>query len=722
MRDLLNSVTDSVHPTQVFDLIAGTSTGSLIAFGLVCGKDGEPMSPDDIIQMYKEETKNIFKRRKAKWWQRALTKPQRMLYDLILKRNCVPYSQSGLAATLAKQFGERTLKTFSMSGCGAAAVVRQFNEDPTQPDELEIFDTVDPPISHNVSEVLKASACAPVFFETPAIIHTKTYIDGGVGGNCPIALAIPRMQKLNQDKTLGLVLSVAPPVKKTEKKLAVYKKYEGFQYWLKYFPTLLTDGFASYETTRKNHEDGGAFMRLNPKSKEAQKFDMDEKDVEEMLQAIIQESVESSQYFEGVLLAAVAVTCTVKKEATFSEEHFDLIAAVADMTSKVHKNTNLLAYILSQVVKQAKKVMLQKDTGDRMQTVRNICQKIVVFLDNLGNCHMEMGNYAEAVKWHEQNLQMRKAIFGEKDNNPGIARSINNLGLCHMKMGNYAEAVKWHEQSLQIRMAIHREESNHLDIASSLGNLGLCHWNMGNYAEAVKWHEQSLQMREAIHGEGSNHPDIAASFGNLGLCHWNMGNYAEAVKWHEQSLQMERAIHGEGTNHPDIAASLDSLGLCHREMGNYAEAVKWHEQSLQMRKAIHRERTNHPDIAASLNNLGSCHVEMGNCAEAVKWHEQSLQMQRAIHGEGNNHPDIAVSLDSLGLCYRKMGNYAEAAKWHKQSLQMRKAIHGEETNHPDIATTLLNLTVALQTDWRSVEYHTLYVKMKDALDKANSGK
>ena len=34
---LLSTVEDSIHPTEVFDMIVGTSTGSLISFALVGG-------------------------------------------------------------------------------------------------------------------------------------------------------------------------------------------------------------------------------------------------------------------------------------------------------------------------------------------------------------------------------------------------------------------------------------------------------------------------------------------------------------------------------------------------------------------------------------------------------------------------------------------------------------------------------------------------------------
>ena len=82
---------------------------------------------------------------------------------------------------------------------------------------MEIFDTRSVR-SYNVVDVLKASCDAPVVFQTPTTIKGVHYVDGGVGGNCPLVQAIPRMQELHNAKKLACkgsrpnsALSIAPP-------------------------------------------------------------------------------------------------------------------------------------------------------------------------------------------------------------------------------------------------------------------------------------------------------------------------------------------------------------------------------------------------------------------------------------------------------------------------------------------------------------------------------
>ena len=64
LREILRNVKKPIHPTEVFEFIVGTSTGALIAFGLVEGKKSgekrQPLTVQEIIDMYKRKTANIF--------------------------------------------------------------------------------------------------------------------------------------------------------------------------------------------------------------------------------------------------------------------------------------------------------------------------------------------------------------------------------------------------------------------------------------------------------------------------------------------------------------------------------------------------------------------------------------------------------------------------------------------------------------------------------------
>ena len=229
------------------------------------------MSLDDVINIYKENTKTIFPSM-GKGFRKKIG----------IKYAVTAYSQDGLKSVIEKVFGKFTLTT----ACNesepsiAAAVARRHN--PPDNPTLEIFDTR-LQRSHPLVEVLMASACAPVYFDAPTCIGDTDYIDGGVGGNCPLAQAIPRMAQLaEEDRTLGslqVVISIAPP-REAEK-----KGKKGQLAWLPWFATQLLDGYPVYLDQEKANPEA-IFLRLSPRSEESQSFTMDSWKVEGMIESI----------------------------------------------------------------------------------------------------------------------------------------------------------------------------------------------------------------------------------------------------------------------------------------------------------------------------------------------------------------------------------------------------------------------------------------------------
>ena len=158
----------------------GTSTGSLIAFGLVGGKEDQngkrvPLKVKEVTELYQDVIPKIFKKAHSgkDWIDWALKKKGSVLGGI----PTTPYTQEFLKQEVLKKFGTALTNEIEHNGCLAGAVARQFNEDSVnQPDVLEIFDSKSEP-AQLVSEVLLGSSDAPIYFEVPSQIGHRNYID-----------------------------------------------------------------------------------------------------------------------------------------------------------------------------------------------------------------------------------------------------------------------------------------------------------------------------------------------------------------------------------------------------------------------------------------------------------------------------------------------------------------------------------------------------------------
>lgn len=154
----------SVNWLDRFDLIAGTSTGSIIAAGLACG-----MSAKDLLSLYCERAAEIFCRRPFNY--------------LGLFASC--YNNTGLRNILMQLFGDKRLGDLSMPlvipttdiGNGCVHVLKSAY-DPGFVRDKTVF----------VRDAVLASCSAPTYFD-PCRVGNYALADGGLWANNPALVA-----------------------------------------------------------------------------------------------------------------------------------------------------------------------------------------------------------------------------------------------------------------------------------------------------------------------------------------------------------------------------------------------------------------------------------------------------------------------------------------------------------------------------------------------------
>ena len=154
---------------QHFDLIAGTSTGGILALGMGAG-----MTAGEILQMYLEQGHLVFPTN-----ERGFTGKIRRLFS-------AQYDRRALDRLLRQTFGEKTLRESKRrllipSTEGRNGEVWVFKT-PHHPDYWLDEDEL-------MSSVASATSAAPTYF-TPFQRQSRTFLDGGIWSNNPAMAAL----------------------------------------------------------------------------------------------------------------------------------------------------------------------------------------------------------------------------------------------------------------------------------------------------------------------------------------------------------------------------------------------------------------------------------------------------------------------------------------------------------------------------------------------------
>ncbi|OOZ38958.1 CBASS cGAMP-activated phospholipase [Solemya elarraichensis gill symbiont] len=160
-RDLGVSITDH------FDLIAGTSTGGIIALGLGLG-----LTPEEILGFYVDHGKSMFP-----------ASPFRRLRHLVRNK----YDSRGLELALRECFGEQligeskrmlVIPSFDLAHTDVALFKTAHHEDFVRDYKMPAW------------KVAMATTAAPTYFPGFSQIEDRTLIDGGVWANNPTMVAL----------------------------------------------------------------------------------------------------------------------------------------------------------------------------------------------------------------------------------------------------------------------------------------------------------------------------------------------------------------------------------------------------------------------------------------------------------------------------------------------------------------------------------------------------
>jgi len=246
--------------SELFDLIAGTSTGGILALGLSkANKNGEPeFSANKLAELYSKRGKEIF--------QRSLWKGITSVGGILDEK----YTHDGLDKVLEEYFGNEPL-----GAALADVLITSYDIQNREPHFFKSWREEWQAVE--MRYVARATSAAPTFFE-PALIPVngsmRALIDGGVFINNPVVSAYSECRRLEPDENNLFIVSLGTgelirPIQYAE------AKDWGKAEWVVPLLNCMFDGVSDAANYQMKHILGDSFVRLQTSLSEASD-DMDD--------------------------------------------------------------------------------------------------------------------------------------------------------------------------------------------------------------------------------------------------------------------------------------------------------------------------------------------------------------------------------------------------------------------------------------------------------------
>ncbi|XP_054709921.1 G-protein-signaling modulator 2-like [Uloborus diversus] len=149
---------------------------------------------------------------------------------------------------------------------------------------------------------------------------------------------------------------------------------------------------------------------------------------------------------------------------------------------------------------------------------------------NLGNTHYLLGNFNEAVSYHNERLKIAK----EYRDLAAERRAHNNLGNAHIFLGEFEVAADHYKKTLSLAIEL-RDKAVEAQAYYSLGNT---YTLLHDYPTAIDYHLRHLKIAQELKdriGEGR-------AYWSLGNAHSAIGNHEQALHYANRHLEVSKEI------------------------------------------------------------------------------------------------------------------------------------------------------------------------------------
>jgi len=356
---------------------------------------------------------------------------------------------------------------------------------------------------------------------------------------------------------------------------------------------------------------------------------------------------------------------------------------------------------------------------------------------NMGVLSNGLGNYENAIKFHEEGLQIRLSI-GDKEK---ISNSYCGLGNIYQNLSDYSAAEKYYLKSVEICKEINDKKG----LSYAYGSLANNKVHEGDYNEALKY----AVAAEKICLSSNDEDGLAAVYQILTTIYFSMVDYKKSIDYCFKSI----SIYEKRKNIGSLNNVKGNMGTIYRQLGEYDKAIIYLTEAKEYFKSKSRKMAvaNFSSSLAGLYNLkndfnkslelynealdlytemksingvalckigiGGTYSSLGNDLKAIEHTTEALNLSI----KSNSLRDVVNSEINLGLMYKGIKDYSNALKYLNLGVDDAKK-NGMKDLERDAYKTLSDLHATLNKDAEALSYYKQFISLKDSLINQDNDK
>jgi CHAT domain-containing protein/tetratricopeptide (TPR) repeat protein len=313
-------------------------------------------------------------------------------------------------------------------------------------------------------------------------------------------------------------------------------------------------------------------------------------------------------------------------------------------------------------------------------------------LANSGLAHHFLGNYQQAINYHQRSLELNQSNlnhdqdeamsyrFGEYTalrqlgSRRSLGYSLFNLGFSYYWQNAYSQAIDAYLSSLALTQDIGDRQNEVLVLAQ----LGEVYFYAANYSQSISYHQQAVEIAVEV-GDRSSQGN---SLNSLGNAHIKLADWAKARDYYTRALQIwwnENNLNGQGN-------TIAGIGIAYSNEGRHQQAIEQFQQSLSLFEQMDDQYGGLYNQGRALNLLGRAYYFLGEDQHAIEYQLKSLKISQTLSERFSEQ----LTRSDLGLSLFRLGRFAEAEVHLRASIEILDSIRYKLGNQDELKISVFD--------------------------------